>query len=308
MAHSMDVRNECEIYIPVEAEVKSIPLQSVPTAVRRRIVPSLSPADPSEAIWISPAVIRRKGQGPASRRGGAAAEDAASLLGAESRDGSDPLQISFVSSNPAARELLKGVSPGRNPSHTHPLPNDSTPPASQTAVVIYQGRLYLCIRGKGKPKAPEASLPAVPSTSLLSSKPTQKEVRHVRRPRTRPPPRNVKHQAKKRKDAPRPPDGERKARKAARGEPAPEEAALQPACVQPQEEQADVASCELGEEDAGFDAQTDSSDPWTMSADAASSSPHVEFDFSELAREEQIAQMKAKLMQSEAALKKAALQ
>ena len=173
----MDVRNECEIYIPVEAEVKCIPLQSVPNAVRRRIVHPLSPADSSEAIWISPAVIRRKGQGPALCRGSGVAENAASLLGPEIRDRTDPLQISFVSSNPAARELLKGISHGTNPSHTNQLPHDSTAPANQTAVIIYQGRLYLCVRGKGKPKAGEpqqASPSAIPSTSVLSSKRKQK--------------------------------------------------------------------------------------------------------------------------------------
>ncbi|XP_072223822.1 uncharacterized protein [Leuresthes tenuis] len=337
----MDDRNEYEIYIPVEAEVKSIPLQSVPNAVRRRIVHPLSPADSSEAIWISPAVVMRKGQGPALRRGSDVAENAASLLGPEIRDRTDPLQISFVSSNPAARELLKDVSQGTNPSHTNQLPHDSTAPPNQTAVIIYQGRLYLCIRGKRKPKACEpqqASPSAIPSTSVLSSKHKEKEVCHNRTPKMKHAHDNVKHLEKervelKRKGAPQPPVSEPQAKskcvKVARRDQALEEAALQPACVQPHEDQTDVASCvgdegekqDLGDEEADFNAQMDhedadqsSSDPWncphsvnSLSADASSTSLHMEFDFSELAREEEIAQMKAKLMQSEAALKNSAL-
>ncbi|XP_041859676.1 uncharacterized protein si:dkeyp-110g5.4 [Melanotaenia boesemani] len=332
----MDDRNELEIYIPVEAEVKSIPLQSLPSSVLRRMGLPLSDsdaprksADSQQVIWICPTVIGRKGQGSASRRGSAAAENARSLLGTKFRDRPDSLQMSFVSSNRAAWEVLKGISPGKRTSNTQPFPQGSVTPSNQNAVVIYCGRVYLCIRSRGQKKP--ASSSTVPSTSKLASESPKKGLLHDSRPGVERATCKAKHRQKKdvmlkRKSAkvsvkagnssPRPSDAEHKednqCATAAGREHTSEEAALQP-----QEEQKAVDGGVGGEhemqdvdtEEAASARNDDqsSSHMWTMSESlgpaTASTSLQMGFDFNELEQEEKIAQMKARFMQSEAALK-----
>ncbi|XP_069581715.1 uncharacterized protein [Brachyistius frenatus] len=165
---SENVLSRLEVYIPVEAEVKSIPLRSLPASVLRRMELRLpasdagrKPANSPEGIWICPALIRRKGVRPASRTGSGVMENMSSVLGTEFRAASGTFRMSFVSSNRAATEVLKETVPGIRPSPPAPLPHSPAPLASQDAVVIYNGRIYLSIRKPGRNRVP---LPDAPPT------------------------------------------------------------------------------------------------------------------------------------------------
>ncbi|XP_074499224.1 uncharacterized protein LOC141772292 [Sebastes fasciatus] len=146
---NMDLVGNLEIYIPVEAEVKNIPLWSLPKSVLRRMDLPLSDqegsrklTDSPEGIWICPAVIRKKGQKLASHT-----ENMSSLLGREFQAVPGPFQMSFVSSNRTAYKVLKETMPGKSvsthTSHGSLLPQGSAPQKYKAAVVIYHGRIYL---------------------------------------------------------------------------------------------------------------------------------------------------------------------
>ncbi|XP_044068805.1 uncharacterized protein si:dkeyp-110g5.4 [Siniperca chuatsi] len=189
---SMDVLDRLEIYIPVEAEVKSIPLWSLTNSVLRRMGLPLSDsegsrklADSPEGIWICPAVIRTKGQKPASQTGNGGMS---SLLRREIRAAPGPFRMSFVSSNRAAYKVLKDTMPGEKGSahtpHSSLLPHGSAPATYKNAVVIYHGRIYLSIRNPNRihsaretrepQPASQSSQSSIPSTSDLSSKSRKK--------------------------------------------------------------------------------------------------------------------------------------
>lgn len=183
----MDLLETLEIYIPVEAEVKSILLWSLPNSVLRRMGLPQPDADGSrklaespEGIWICPAVIRRKGQKQASHAGNSVIENMSALMGRECRATPGPFRMSFVSSNRAAHRVLKDTMPGAKVSSHKPnmsiLTPGSAPRTCQDAVVIYQGRIFLSIRNpkrsqgqqeRHKPQSAPSS--SVPSTSEASS-------------------------------------------------------------------------------------------------------------------------------------------
>lgn len=180
----MDLLRSLEIYIPVEAEVKSIPLWSLPNSVLRRMGLPLAGtkgprklADSPEAIWICPAVLRRKGQKAASPIEKSATENIISLMSREFQAAPSPFRMSFVSANHAAYDVLKDAkdtSPGTkasaHTSRTHPSTPCSTPRAHKDAVVIYHGRIYLSIRKPSQSQQQPASLSSTPSTSDMSSR------------------------------------------------------------------------------------------------------------------------------------------
>lgn len=193
---SMDVLNKMEIYIPVEAEVKRIPLRSLPNSMLRRMgLPVCDPdilrnlADFPEGIWICPAVIRRRGQKLTSHTGNGMMENMSSVLDTEFQAKSGPLRMSIVSPNHTAYEVLKDTMPGTQMSHTLLLHQGSALRSSRDAVVIYRGCVYLFIRKpsrrQGQPGTHEqpASLSAIPSTSDLSSKSQKKELTNDKRPK-----------------------------------------------------------------------------------------------------------------------------
>ncbi|XP_010785161.1 uncharacterized protein isoform X2 [Notothenia coriiceps] len=180
----MDHLKKLEIYIPLEAEVKSIPLSSLPNSVIRRMDLPSDPrplSDSPEGIWIHPAVIRRKGQKLTSPTGNC--ENMTSLLGKETRGDPGPFEMSFVSANLTAYRLLRDNMPGESISadtaHAYPLPQGSAPHMYKDAVVIFHGRVYLSSRnhsqkrrrkGKHEPQpASQASIPKNKRRSLQAS-------------------------------------------------------------------------------------------------------------------------------------------
>ncbi|XP_035985857.1 uncharacterized protein si:dkeyp-110g5.4 isoform X2 [Fundulus heteroclitus] len=258
----MEVCSEWEIYIPTEAEVKNIPLKSLPKSVVRRIglplsdIDSSRKPDSSDVIWICPAVIGRKGQGSASHKESDLAENA--FLASDFQGG--PLKMSFVSSNRTARDVLKNISAGKHSSNKEHLCQDSMQLANHNAVVVYKGQIYLCIRKarRGQQMTPELKSPthaAIPSTSGLPSASFTKELIRGKR-KIKADAGKVKHCEKadelKRKNdsavraensAPRPPHSRHRAESKSQGNKAARkefsEEPLRSSCTQPQENQKD---------------------------------------------------------------------
>ncbi|KAF3859945.1 hypothetical protein F7725_000200 [Dissostichus mawsoni] len=178
----MDCLKKLEIYIPLEAEVKSIPLSSLPNHVIRRMGLPSDPrplSDSPEGIWIHPAVIRRKGQKLTSPTENG--ENMSSLLGKEIRGDPGPFEMSFVSANRTAYQLLRDNMPGKSISsdtaHAYPLPQGSAPQMYKDAVVIFHGRVYLSSRShsrrrrrKGKHEPQPASQVSIPKNKELLHK------------------------------------------------------------------------------------------------------------------------------------------
>ncbi|XP_023267296.1 uncharacterized protein LOC111658854 [Seriola lalandi dorsalis] len=346
----MDPPGRLEIYIPAEAEVKNISLCSLPNSVLRRMGLPLSDskeAGSPEGIWICPVTLRRKGQKPV--------ENMSSLLGREFQAAPGPLRMSFVSSNRAAYEVLKGV-PGKKVSaqrsHNSPSPIALAPVRHRNAVVIYHGNIYLSIRKPNRSQSkPEARDPqptaqsSIPSTS--SSKSQRKELLNNNRPKKKHTTCKVTHSENKKdvthkvrdvsssKTARSVPQSTGSVHKVdshrhtdARGEQAAEEAAaLEPAWFQPEGEEEEVVAnkdnsgyemLNLDGEEAVSTSQNSDMDTnmhiegdegnqsgtrrEPLGAAHASTSLLKEFDFEQLAKEEMIARMKARLRQNEAAL------
>lgn len=181
-ADGMDMSNDWEIYIPVEAEVKNIPLGSLPNSVLKKIglpVPdcntSRQPADSPTVTWICPAVVGRKSQGGASCKGNRVTENIRSLLGTNYRSRLNTMQMSFVSSNRAAWEVLK--EPDRQSHHGSLVPQGSSVADDQNAVVIYHGRIYLCIRravlSQSQPEIHEPRSASSSGSELISDSPVK---------------------------------------------------------------------------------------------------------------------------------------
>lgn len=179
----MDLVENLEIYIPAEAEVKIVPLRSLPPSVLRRmdLPPSTSrqPADSPEVVWISPIVLRGRGQKPPEET-----EDSKSQMYRLSRASPGPLRMSFVTANRAAYSVLKNGTPPRKRASS----TQAAPGGHRDAIVVYRRRIYLSIRKQGrrqdKPRPNDMS--AVPSTSYGPAS-GQKVTRHVPGVRTRNP-------------------------------------------------------------------------------------------------------------------------
>ncbi|XP_074538422.1 uncharacterized protein LOC141799905 isoform X1 [Halichoeres trimaculatus] len=181
----MDPLSRHEIYIPKDAEVKRIALQSLPRSLLTGMGLSVSdsnasrmPLDSPEGIWICPAVLRPKGQKLPSDTGNSLLENV-SRLAKKSQASPEPVQMSFVSSNRAARKALQDTLSGVNISADPPtgsdLPPGSAPQTYQIAVVIYHGRIYLSIRKPSQSQrqgetALTAARSAAPSTSSSSQR------------------------------------------------------------------------------------------------------------------------------------------
>ncbi|XP_022068960.2 uncharacterized protein LOC110964510 isoform X2 [Acanthochromis polyacanthus] len=189
----MDVLTKLEIYIPVEAEVKRISVQSLPNSMLRRMGLSLSDpdvsrklADSPEGIWISPAVFRKRGQKLTSHTGNGVKENMHSVVTTAK---SGPLRMSIVSPNHTAYEVLKDTMPGTRRSPTLLVHQGSALQSNRDAVVIYRGSVYLFIKRHSRSQGQQetvkqpASLSAIPLTSDLSSKSQKKELLNDKRPK-----------------------------------------------------------------------------------------------------------------------------
>ncbi|XP_014891388.1 uncharacterized protein LOC106949562 isoform X1 [Poecilia latipinna] len=171
----MEECGDWEINIPVEAEVKTVPLKNLPNSVIRRIGLPVSEgdsawkqSDSTDVTWICPVVVRRKGQESVSGSGRHLADNLLPFVGTQVP--ASPLKMSFVSSNRAARDVLKNISPGRRSSKEEFLSQDTALLANDDAVVVYKGQIYLCIRkAKRRARRTRKQQPvcqaAMPSTS-----------------------------------------------------------------------------------------------------------------------------------------------
>ncbi|XP_068606849.1 uncharacterized protein si:dkeyp-110g5.4 [Brachionichthys hirsutus] len=148
-----------EVYIPAEAEVKRILLRRLPGAVRAKLGLPPSGADGCEAspegIWISPVVLRQRGQ-KHKRPAGNVPGNLFPFPGAMSQSAPAPCPMAFISSCNAAYKILKGAVPGEAVSfHSSEVPVAAAPQTRQDAVVVYRGRVYLSIRKPRRPRPRE---------------------------------------------------------------------------------------------------------------------------------------------------------
>ncbi|XP_058498159.1 uncharacterized protein LOC131468184 [Solea solea] len=339
MKRNMDSVNRLEVYIPVEAEVKNIPLCSLPSKVLRKM--GLPPTDiqgfqnlssSPEGIWICPAVVRRKGQTQASPKGQSLIAKESSLLASQVQMTPGPLRMSFVSSNKAAYNVLRQIS-GADLEAS--LPQGSAPQTYGSAVVIYRGHIYLSMRKHDLSLSDGSSAPSTSSSSASSSKRQKKLQNETRR-------KKKKHSSCK--------DGEKDvAREArdvsstvsarpvplatpgehsvdscrhtdARGQQETQETASaaaaaaagrllvplkNPVRFEPVGGSSDRHECEMQELDGGDAESSSSSQSGTRTEplSVARGSASLAKEYDDLAQEEKIAKMKARLRQNEAAFK-----
>ncbi|XP_017259344.1 uncharacterized protein LOC108228311 [Kryptolebias marmoratus] len=308
----MDACNELDIYIPKEAEVKIVPLKSLSVSVLAKMgipLPDRKSADSPDVVWISPAVMKRKGRGSVAHRDSCSSETAYRLF-SKLRVRSNPLQMSFVSSNRTAWELLKNVSSRTGPSKTQPVRQESAPVDDRSAVVIYQERIYLCIRrstrSQGRPrtrKLKPSSRRFGPSTSEQPSTSSEQDPGSDGRQKLISVAGKAKEAVVLKRKAVSPAAAHRSppSVKVSRPEPPPQEAATVRGEDEPPQKD--------GDWNPGCDSQPDSPEQsidqiWagteSLGAAAAASSLREELDFKELEDEERIAQLKAKLLQDAA--------
>ncbi|XP_071378393.1 uncharacterized protein [Centroberyx affinis] len=179
----MDILDGFEIYIPKKAEVKTIPLWSLPNSMLKGMGLPQSDCDGSrnlaaspEGTWISPAVIRKRGH-PSANHTGDSKESMSLLLSRKLRTAQGPFQMSFVSSNHTAYRVLGDILPGNKvstqTSQYSMLSHCSPPHTHQDAIVIYCGRVYLSIkrtkrvRSQGETHEPNPVAQSWLSDSLL---------------------------------------------------------------------------------------------------------------------------------------------
>nr|XP_019958796.1 PREDICTED: uncharacterized protein LOC109639647 [Paralichthys olivaceus] len=338
----MDSLNRLEIYIPRETEVNTIHLCSLPASLLKRMGLPLHDSKDSKklAIWISPAVLRRKGQKLASNAVKDSLENTSSLLGRRFRPPVGPLRMQIVSDNRSICNMLKEMTWGKTlstcKSHTSLCPRGSPPQTGFTAIVIYHGCIYLCISKHNPSQSRQDTCdprPA-PSTHSSSSESQKKELLNDNRPRkmrtTREQtlsenknvsPSKAAHSVRQSTDCVQQVDGH--SHKDAAGQQAAEEAAAVPeqAWFHPEGDHEVGANQDSGDREMQ-DLASDEAEPTGQKGERVGD-VHMdcsgvtnnsnqsctgreslvrECDFDELEREERIAQMKARLRQNEAAV------
>lgn len=147
----MDLLENLEIFIPANAEVKIVPLRSLPPSVQRRMgsLPSSSwqPADSLEGVWICPAHLRGRGQRSVGRTG-KEEENAKQLVWQQSQALTGPMRMSFVTANRSAYNVLSsGMLPRRAVSAAAAAAGAGRAAKThQDAIVVYRSRIYLAIK------------------------------------------------------------------------------------------------------------------------------------------------------------------
>ncbi|XP_028308951.1 uncharacterized protein LOC114467102 [Gouania willdenowi] len=165
----MDLSNKLEIYIPKNAEVKCVPLQSLPKNVLRQICHHISGseafgtlADPSQGTWICPVILRNKGQTLTPCTGTSEMKNVSSMLGNHIRNKPGLLHMAFVSSNPEAYHVLKNIMHGRCSSSNSQIPEGS-PKGYQNAVIIYRECVFLSVKNQNQDHCQQATKKSKPS-------------------------------------------------------------------------------------------------------------------------------------------------
>ncbi|KAF6739836.1 hypothetical protein FQA47_016164 [Oryzias melastigma] len=225
---------------------------------------------------------------------------------------STPLKMSFVSSNRVALEVLKDIT--QRP-HSRQLPQGSAPSTNQTALVIYRGRIYLCIRKSGLSQKQQKRSSTPPSLSA-DSRVTDKVTERASLGGVRPPLR--KSGAAPRREAASPDSCIVKRVRM-------ERAGLEGGAVQETQGGGGASSSPAYEKQKDSEAaasgeQTDHGGEqircWKEAAGTPPGAPvgapagapagaaalRLQFDFGELEEEERIAQMRARYLEDEAAL------
>ncbi|CAL8324923.1 unnamed protein product [Merluccius merluccius] len=148
----METPDGLEIYVPKDALVGSVNLWTIPACVLRQMglprPPTRSSSSTSpKGTLISPVLVRKRTRCAAPGVGGTLWSMRRELAAAEK---SSPLQIPFVTSNKTAFGVLRDVSSSRGRRSSCRVPRTSPPPRmDQDAVVVYKGRVYLSMK---KPK------------------------------------------------------------------------------------------------------------------------------------------------------------
>lgn len=151
----MALLEDLEIYIPQEAVVRRVPLHSLPSSVLRKMGLSVELPDPSDCVWICPALFQRKDQKKTPQDQGKAREHMLTVLGnspdkpSSSTRGSTHWKMSFVTANNTAYRVLKETLPVDT--HTQPcsaarVPQGPLSNSEQDAVIIHHGRIYLSVK------------------------------------------------------------------------------------------------------------------------------------------------------------------
>ncbi|CAL8253470.1 unnamed protein product [Arctogadus glacialis] len=184
----MDTSELREIYIPQDAQVGSIPLWTIPDRILDRMgVPrpsnnpssssSRSPSPSPEGTWISPVLVRKMSHPAVS---GDIDPTGVSPFWAMRKTLADthgsPVEIPFVTSNRLALEVLRDFLPGARfsnltsgPRSCIRLPRVAAPPLHQDAVLVYEGNVFLSIRRPKRRRGGEpSSAPPTPAPTALS--------------------------------------------------------------------------------------------------------------------------------------------
>lgn len=257
----MALHEGLEIYIPLQAEVKCIALNSLPSSVLRAMGISqdqvTQSTDSSECLWICPAHIQRKGQQQSSVAQGRAREDMLKALGVSRgvRAGSAKLKMSFVTANCTAYRVLKdtlSLFSHRQTCCSEKFSRATLAYNKQDAIIVHGGHIYLSVRKCRKKDTPVPQPAALLSPDTLDLTMDNKELPVINKPL-------------KRKRTP---------------SPAPLLSPSQQAFCKEQEQSQSLDLCLLHSGPRG------SSEPSALQQD---------FEFEELAHREKIAQMNARL-------------
>ncbi|KAK0146491.1 DNA polymerase beta [Merluccius polli] len=308
----MEAPEGLEIYVPKDALVGSVNLWTIPACVLRQMgLPrpptrssSSTPPSPStspKGTLISPVLVRKRTRSAAP---GTLWSMRKELAAAEK---SSPLQIPFVTSNKTAFGVLRDVTSSRGRRSSCRVPRTSPPPRmDQDSVVVYKGRVYLSMKkpkrrrgGGGDPPGdptgdppgdPAGDPPGDPAGDLAPRAPSPtgssaSEGRPWSSPE--PHPANSPPTSPGELQVPEDPAGLHED-----GEEEPQEVTSTGSSTPDMENTGAASSDQPGEEDhAG------------RSVLMPTLKHYEDFDFEELAQDEMIARMRAKVIESEAALK-----
>ncbi|XP_072304638.1 uncharacterized protein [Eucyclogobius newberryi] len=178
-----------EVYIPPEAQVKSIPLHSLSRSLQRKMGLSAgldhgldTLPDAPFCIWICPALFQRKGpkeepQAMAGARVGAR-QQVLNMLGSSRAvypsltKGYGQCRMTFVTAHSTAFRVLKETLPlGPNTQlcSSPKLPQGAPSQTEQDAVIIHRGRVYLSVKNPKQSTVQSVSAAAQSTVQSVSA-------------------------------------------------------------------------------------------------------------------------------------------